>query len=428
MGFNTITGITEMTGGIPIYPGGYSCVFKPQLKCKNKSVKHSKNKNKTKSSTLRKHGISKLLFKKYAEIEMQNIKLFYNALRKIPKSHRYFLLTKSKMCPPDNISKKDLEGFDTVCKGFGERGIDETNINHNIEKFRLINMPDAGVSINEWFLNNPITIGRVILFNNAMIKLILNAIVPMNKVGIIHNDMKEDNILLSNTKTHHHSLLHPVIIDLGISGISTPKNPIPLSIKNRYISVSNPYSSIIFTSEFVTNYNEFCLTHNPKSPNFYEELILFSKKQYLEHRDIGHYSYIEKFFIKTLRYNTELSHKLLLDTFIEQTYHRYASEYIADVLYHFTDFTNGEEGGVMMYNEYFRNVYIHNCDIWGLLGCYEILFSIQSNINIDNPDKYNNFLDQLVSIYTTQIIVNGYRKINIKKLVLSLQLLNNLLE
>ena len=26
-------------GGVPIYPGGYSCVFKPQLKCKTKKLK-----------------------------------------------------------------------------------------------------------------------------------------------------------------------------------------------------------------------------------------------------------------------------------------------------------------------------------------------------------------------------------------------------
>jgi hypothetical protein len=29
----------SMSGGIPVYPGGFSCVFKPQLKC------NSKNKN-----------------------------------------------------------------------------------------------------------------------------------------------------------------------------------------------------------------------------------------------------------------------------------------------------------------------------------------------------------------------------------------------
>ena len=29
----------KMIGGIPIYPGGYSCVFKPQLKCKTNTRK-----------------------------------------------------------------------------------------------------------------------------------------------------------------------------------------------------------------------------------------------------------------------------------------------------------------------------------------------------------------------------------------------------
>ena len=33
-----------MTGGIPIYPGGFSCVFKPQLKCKLKYKNKTKRK------------------------------------------------------------------------------------------------------------------------------------------------------------------------------------------------------------------------------------------------------------------------------------------------------------------------------------------------------------------------------------------------
>ena len=31
--------IRKMNGGIPIYPGGYSCIFKPQLKCKTRTKK-----------------------------------------------------------------------------------------------------------------------------------------------------------------------------------------------------------------------------------------------------------------------------------------------------------------------------------------------------------------------------------------------------
>ena len=115
----------SMSGGIPIYPGGFSCVFKPQLKCKSKN---KIRKNKTRRNNYDKTGISKLLFKQYARMEMDNIHLFYNALKSIPKSHKYFLFTKSKLCSPAKISKRDLEGFDNMCTSFTNHEINESNI------------------------------------------------------------------------------------------------------------------------------------------------------------------------------------------------------------------------------------------------------------------------------------------------------------
>ena len=251
-----------MTGGIPIYPGGFSCVFKPQLKCKSKNkMKRNKTRRNKYSGNYDKTGISKLLFKEHAKLEMDNIQLFYNALKSIPKSHKYFLFTKSKLCSPAKISKRDLKGFDNMCTSFTNREINESNINSNIDDLRLINMPNAGVTVNEWLLNTRLTSARIILFNKLMTELIVNAIVPMNKMGVINNDVKEDNILISLSKTNP----RPTIIDCGISGISTPQHPIPEIIMNRYISVSNPFSSIIFTSDFIMSYSVFLQTHNNPS-------------------------------------------------------------------------------------------------------------------------------------------------------------------
>lgn len=78
-----------MNGGVPIYPGGFSCVFKPQLRCKNKTIKIQKGEK----------GISKLLFKKYAEIEMENIQRFYNATKKYQGRINIFFLQAQKCVP-----------------------------------------------------------------------------------------------------------------------------------------------------------------------------------------------------------------------------------------------------------------------------------------------------------------------------------------
>ena len=397
-----------MTGGIPIYPGGFSCVFKPQLKCKSKN----KNKTKRKKDSM---GISKLLFKQHAKLEMDNIHLFYNALKSIPKSHKYFLFTKSKLCSPAKLSKRDLKGFDNMCTSFTSHEINESNINANIDSLRLINMPNAGLSVNEWLFDTPLTSARIILFNKIMSELIVNAIVPMNKMGVIHNDIKEDNILISLSKTNP----RPTIIDWGISGISTPQHPIPEIIMNRYISVSNPFSSIIFTSDFIMSYSEFLQTHNnPSSPLFRQELSSFALSQYLKFKDIGHYSYVERFFIAAYTFQKKVmdpnvSEETYEAQIIEDTYHKYASAYISDVLFHFTDFDQQAGTGRFQYAKYFTQVYIFNCDIWGTMCCYNVFFSIIKEpaiIQYINPVKYFNFLTRLLSIFTTIIMANVTKK------------------
>ena len=414
-----------MTGGIPIYPGGFSCVFKPQLKCKSKN---KIRKNKTRRNNYDKTGISKLLFKQHARMEMDNIHLFYNALKSIPKSHKYFLFTKSKICSPAKISKRDLAGFDNMCTSFTNHEINESNINANIDSLRLINMPNAGLSVNEWLFDTPLTSARIILLNKIMSELIVNAIVPMNKMGVIHNDIKEDNILISTSKTNP----RPTIIDWGISGISTSHNPIPEVIMNRYISISNPFSSIIFTSDFMMSYSEFLQMHNnPSSPSFQQELSSFALSQYLKFKEIGHYSYVERFFIaaytfqkKYMDMNPNPNPNVDEAQIIEDTYHKYASAYISDVLFHFTDFDQQAGTGRFQYAKYFTQVYIFNCDIWGTMCCYNVFFSIvkePATIQHINPVNYFNFLTRLLSIFTTEIMVNGHEKINVNKLVTSLK-------
>lgn len=446
-----------MNGGIPIYPGGYSCVFKPQLKCKTrtkkinikKSIKNNKRSSKNSNGNT---GISKLLFKKYADVEMHNIQKFYHALRKIPKSHKYFLFAKTTSCPPAKISTRDLHGFDEMCENFTSHDVNESNINtlKNIRNLRLINMPNAGLSINEWlFLKDkngatiPLTISRVKIFNKLISKLILDAIVPMNREGVIHNDMKEDNVLINDSA--------PTIIDWGISGISTRDEIIPEIIMNRYISITNPFSNILFTSEFSKNYSEFLkqtaittaddvdnMRHNPL---FLQKLRDFSIEQYLKYNEYGHYSNIRTFFVNVQIFFTNVYSSnafsdispdikdIMLSGGTGGLYHTLASKYISDVLVHFTEFD--ERDGIVRFNyvAYFTKVYIFNCDLWGLLFCYSVFFSFQDKYKYEEyieiePSVYSSFLHSLLSMYMGQVMINGHKKINVYKII---KLLKNLI-
>lgn len=445
-------------GGVPVYPGGYSCVFKPQLKCKTKKIKKRNMKSSTKNSKNRNgnNGISKLLFKKYADVEMHNIQKFYHALRKIPKSHKYFLFAKTTSCPPAKISTRDLEGFDEMCTNFTSHDVNESNINtiKNIRNIRLINMPNAGISVNEWlFLKDkdgatiPLTISRIKIFNKLISKLILNAIVPMNRQGVIHNDMKEDNILIKESDSIIGNPA-PTIIDWGISGISTRDEPIPEIIMNRYISISNPFSSILFTTEFSKNYSKFLKQNSITTvddvnkmrhdPLFLQKLRDFSIEQYLKYKEYGHYSNIRKFFTNVQTFFTNLHPSNAFSEFsldiidvmssdVDELYHALASKYISDILLHFTEFD--ERDGIIrfQYVSYFTKVYIFNCDIWGTTFCYSVFFSFQDalqdkykfkeHIAIEPPSTYLHFLRSILSIYMNHVMINGHEKINVSKLV-----------
>jgi len=434
----------EMAGGIPIYPGGFSCVFKPQLKCKNKTMKIQKKRSVDKKDN--REGISKLLFKKYAEIEMENIQNFYSALRKIPKSHKYFLFTRSKICSPAKISKRDLRGFDDMCTNFTKHDINESNINStsNINNLKLINMPNAGVSVNEWLFQNMLTSARIITFNKLISKLILNAIVPMNREGVIHNDMKEDNILIQDVGKSGGVAMRfpptpvPTIIDWGISGISTHQQPIPEIIMNRYISISNPFSNVLFTNDFSKSYGDFLKTHdfNLQNPLFRKQLNEFSNAQYLKFQKYGHYSHIQKFFNNAFELFPDFFESAPVTSGIkssEQIYHRFASNYISDILFHFTEIDKSDGVARFQYKKYFTKVYIFNCDVWGTMFCYSIFFSFQDkykydeHVNIESS-KYSTFLINMLSIYTNQIMINGHEKINISKLTNSLMSIKKILE
>ena len=411
-----------MMGGVPIYPGGFSCVFKPQLRCKNKTIKIQK-----------KEGISKLLFKKYAEIEMENIQRFYNATKKIPRSHKYFLFTRSKMCSPAKIPKRDLRGFDEMCTNFTTHDISESNINSksNINNLKLINMPDAGLSVNEWLFKTGLTSARIVIFNKLIAKVILNAIMPMNQQGVIHNDMKEDNILIKDAEASDkkNSMPLPTIIDWGISGISTRQHEMPEIIMNRYISISNPFSSIVFSSDFSKSYSDFLRSRNLKDPLFRDELNAFSTLQYLKFKEHGHYLHIQKFFNHAFELFPDLFESLLYPSSSElspeQIYNALASNYISDVLIRFTETDERDGVARFQYVKYFTKVYIFNCDIWGTMFCYSIFFSFQDEYKYDEHvdikrSKYSTFLRSILSIYMNQIMINGHEKINISKLVKSI--------
>jgi hypothetical protein len=246
--------------------------------------------------------------------------------------------------------------------------------------------------------------------------------------------MKEDNVLINDSA----SIPAPTIIDWGISGISTRDEIIPEIIMNRYISISNPFSSILFTTEFSKNYSEFLkqnaittaddVDNMRHDPLFLQKLRDFSIAQYLKYKEYGHYSNIRTFFVNVFKFFPDSGFSFDVNT-PDGLYHALASKYISDVLVHFTEFDERDRIVRFNYVAYFTKVYIFNCDLWGLLFCYNVFFSFQDKYKYEEyieiePSVYSSFLYSLLSMYMGEVMINGHKKINVYKII---KLLKNLI-
>lgn len=71
--------------------------------------------------------------------------------------------------------------------------------------------------------SNPLTPDRVRQLNNHISTLLIHAVGPMNRLGVIHNDLKSENVMIDRNNNVR-------IIDWGLAGITTPNKSFPRTI------------------------------------------------------------------------------------------------------------------------------------------------------------------------------------------------------
>jgi serine/threonine protein kinase len=168
--------------GRVIGAGGFGCVFNPSLKCKNKKMG--------------KNLISKLSIKKEVAKEQAVNDRIKPIILKIKNHNKYFLINRIFSCSPKPLNKKDLENFNK-CVTLLNAGYTEENINKNLDKFDILNVPYGGEDLSDVFVEKGKGLKEDFLFfNKKFIDLLENAIYPMNKLGLIHCDMKSSNLLI----------------------------------------------------------------------------------------------------------------------------------------------------------------------------------------------------------------------------------------
>ena len=126
----------DKQGGKVIGSGGFGCVFKPALKCKD--------------SNQRTDGISKMLLNKDAKDEWDEITKVKVIISKIPNNDKYFLIDNMNKCKPDKLNNEDKTNLQS-CSSLSKSGINSFNINFKLDNVEIINMPDGGVDIRSIF-------------------------------------------------------------------------------------------------------------------------------------------------------------------------------------------------------------------------------------------------------------------------------------
>ena len=179
------------TGGAAIAAGGFGCVFRPALHCKAGSPE---------AAFYDAKNVSKLMKKRDADEEMEEIDKVMPVLKLIPNAERYFMgvgdASRVYSCEPAPLSDADMRRY-SICRPLIRRGFDAQNVNSKLSGLRIINQSDGGLELNvAWGVANhagtdPGAAAMVLdtygfrAINSSLQRLLVHGVVPLNKLGVL---------------------------------------------------------------------------------------------------------------------------------------------------------------------------------------------------------------------------------------------------
>ena len=410
---------SQQTGGKVLASGGYGCIFKPALKCKNVSERPSGQ-------------ISKLMTTKHAKSEYNEIMRFKHILQKIPNYSNYFLVDNVTLCEPDKLTSEDLEKYTEKCKALKKDNITEGSINSRLGDVLSLNMPFGGKDVSD-YIKEYTDYNSFYTLNNSLIDLLVHGIVPMNKLNVFHGDIKESNILVSNSDSkseksdsNTNKKMNARLIDWGLSTIYKGEKELPKGMYRRPFQYNVPFSVILFNKDFLKAYQEFL--HNiphtrPVSYFDIREFVVNFIYSWSEIRGPGHIKLIND--INSQLVNGELTtlDSKAKEKFTEYSFtYYYIIEYLTKVILAYT------HNGKIHITDYFKNVYIKNTDVWGFVMVYSSILEEMFN----RFDKLNGkellIYDKLKYLIIHFLFEDPLKVIDINELVKELHNLGQILK
>lgn len=393
-----------ITGGKVLASGGFGCIFQPALKCKGKTSRRDNN-------------VSKLMKKKYALKEYAEVIKYLPQLKKIPNYQMYFLVDGFYLCDPETLDGEDLENFNKKCGALTKHGFSRDNVDKNLGKLKILSMPYGGVDVEEFVEKSTLNYKEMLLLNKSLHMLLKNGILPMNKEGIYHSDIKDSNVLVSETGETR-------LIDWGLSTSFNPSTDkeVPTILSNRPFQFNVPFSNVLFNRIFSKMYDEFLKkTPNPDFISIRAFVINYTVA-WVDERGPGHLRTLNGIFRDMFENTLTNIEQKFKDDIIEYSYTFYfIFEYLSKILFKFT------RNGKFDVMEYFTKVFIKNIDIWGFVMIYMPIFEYLYK----NYKKLNDTeMEILLKIKSMILLIfdSGAEPININEIEIILKKLDQLFE
>jgi tRNA A-37 threonylcarbamoyl transferase component Bud32 len=424
---NNIKKIMINHGGAPFVQGGFGCIFSPALKCKESSERNS---NSHYDNDKKDKFVSKLIETKYAKREYDYIVKIKKKLEHLPEDvKKYLSVDDFTICDPAPLTKGDAMNIESVCDTIlsyvsdskTKTPVTSQNINDNLDKFKIINMPKLGESLHAYIKNTKLSTKELIFLNNIIIKFVSVVIPSMNRAGVIHGDLKSANILFSD-KIHV-----PVLIDWGLSYLVSHDESVPEDLFGLDMQYQHPFSTILFSKNLLQDYEDFLANLKKQGKHIDKEsLRIFAIAQYSNFKNDYNkiHKYLASVFINAYKEDFLRMIKgnimFIDDTITEDVYINYVTNYIVDVLFEYTNHNTNK----LNLGKYFKRVYMHNVDIWGMVSIYyELIKKPFDNYKLSSKE-YKIYIQMLMNILVKNIFENGAKVINIGKLLHDIKKVN----
>jgi hypothetical protein len=365
--------IIPSLGGRAIAAGGFGCVFLPPLKCKGIERPTGKI-------------VSKLLTTENAIDEFNEAKEIQSILKtnlSLEIYNRYFIFPE-KQCEPDALTKDDLVNFDKKCKNLTKKGIMAKTINKKLKSVRIIELVNGGSDLDD-IIDGMKTMTELGKFNKNIIELLKNAIVPMNRLGILHYDLKSGNILADKNYEMR-------VIDWGLSVISK-NNRVPDG-SSRPIQYNLPFSTVLFNKNIIDQIDK-ALKKMSLDKNYKETIkpelstiihnIVVEKFAYTER---GHIGSVSRGISKVFNIKGEKNF------FIYNLLSNYLTEAVINFINPHTKTFDA--------TKYFNEVAAKNCDIWGIITIYDDIYTHFRYKLDESPDLERLRLLVIRYLYSTE--------------------------